>query len=180
MAKSFVSKVRSLQPHVVLRFTLARVSSRVSTLVTTSTFWKRFVRLNVGLAVLELGVAVMLEAQVGLGPWPVFHEGVSLRLGLSFGRVMQLTGLLVIALGYLLGRVKPGLGTLLNMLLVGPWVDLFTARTWFPAADTLGWGLAQFLVGVGWWGWRAASTSPPGSGRGRGTAWCWGWPTGSS
>ena len=105
-------------------------------------------QLNVGLGGLGLGVALMLTASIGLGPWTVFHEGVSLQSGLSFGRVMQVTGLLVIVLGYALTGTKPGLGTLLNMLLVGPWVDLFTAQAWFPSAQSTLAGLAQFLLGV--------------------------------
>ena len=90
----------------------------------------------------------MLTASIGLGPWTVFHEGVSLQSGLSFGRVMQVTGLLVIVLGYALTGTKPGLGTLLNMIVVGPWVDLFTAQAWFPAAENAITGSVQFLIGV--------------------------------
>ena len=116
--------------------------------VTSFPFWWRLVQLNLGLVGLALGVALVLTANVGLGPWPVFHEGVSLRSGLSFGRVMQFTGLLVIVLGYLLSGVKPGLGTLLNMVLVGLWVDLFTAQGWFPVADGFLWGTAQCLLGI--------------------------------
>ena len=110
------------------RFTLLLVRAQVLNTVTSSPFWRQFLQLNLGLVGLALGVALVLTANVGLGPWPVFHEGVSLRSGLSFGRVMQLTGLLVIVLGYLLSEVKPGLGTLLNMVLVGLWVDLFVRK----------------------------------------------------
>ncbi len=116
--------------------------------LTSTRFWRRLVQLNLGLAGLALGIALVLTANIGLGPWPVFHEGVSLRSGLSFGRVMQLTGLLVIVLGYLLSGIKPGLGTLLNMVLVGLWVDLFTAQGWFPVANELLWGTAQCLLGI--------------------------------
>lgn len=116
--------------------------------LSSTTFWKRLVQLNVGLGGLGLGVALMLTASIGLGPWTVFHEGVSLQSGLSFGRVMQVTGLLVIVLGYALTGTKPGLGTLLNMIVVGPWVDLFTAQAWFPAAEDAITGSVQFLIGM--------------------------------
>lgn len=122
--------------------------ARALTTLSSTTFWKNLVQLNVGLGGLGLGVALMLTAHIGLGPWTVFHEGVSLQSGLSFGRVMQLAGLLVIVLGYALTGTKPGLGTLLNMILVGPWVDLFTAQAWFPAAENAIAGLVQFLIGV--------------------------------
>jgi len=124
------------------------VYARALHTLSSTTFWKRLVQLNVGLGGLGLGVALMLTASIGLGPWTVFHEGVSLQSGLSFGRVMQVTGLLVIVLGYALTGTKPGLGTLLNMIVVGPWVDLFTAQAWFPAAEDAITGSVQFLIGM--------------------------------
>ena len=120
--------------------------ARVRHSLNSLSFWKKFVQLNLGLTGLGLGIALMLAADIGVGPWTVFHEGVSLRSGLSFGRVIQLTGLLVIALGYVLTRIKPGFGTLLNMVLVGVWVDLFAA--WLPDASGLFVGTLLFLLGV--------------------------------
>ena len=61
---------------------------------------------------------------------------------------MQLTGLVVIGLGYVLTKTKPGLGTVLNMLLVGLWVDLFTAQGWFPEAEGFVRGTLQCLLGI--------------------------------
>lgn len=111
-------------------------------------FWRRFLRLNLGLMLFGLGIALMLRAGIGLDPWSVFHEGVSGQTGLSFGRVTQLAGVVLIALSYGLLRVRPGLGTFMNMLLVGPWVNLFRVQPWLPSAEGLAWGAAQFMLGV--------------------------------
>lgn len=95
-----------------------------------------------------LGIALMLRAEIGLDPWSVFHEGLSLRTGLSFGRVTQLVGVALILVAYGFLRVQPGLGTLMNMLLVGPWVNLFRGQAWLPLAEGWIWGAAQFLLGT--------------------------------
>ncbi|MDQ3396442.1 MAG: hypothetical protein M3511_01505 [Deinococcota bacterium] len=114
----------------------------------TFTFWRRFFQLNLGLMTFGLGLALMLRAGIGLDPWSVFHEGVSVRTGLSFGRVTQLTGVALIVASYTVLRVKPGLGTVLNMLVVGPWVNLFRSQTWLPSAESWALGTLQFMLGV--------------------------------
>ncbi|MBS3967025.1 MAG: hypothetical protein KGZ60_07230 [Truepera sp.] len=111
-------------------------------------FWRRLLQLNLGLMLFGLGIALMLKAGIGLDPWSVFHEGLANQTGLSFGRVTQLTGVLLIALSFALLRVKPGLATVLNMLLVGPWVDFYRAQAWLPTAEGWLWGVLQFMAGV--------------------------------
>lgn len=118
-----------------------------SSLVSLS-FWRRFLQLNSGLMIFGLAISLMLKAGIGLDPWSVFHEGMSKQTGLSFGRITQLVGLLLIVLSYLLLRSKPGLGTALNMLLVGPWVDFYRLQPWIPEAQGWLWGISQFMVGV--------------------------------
>lgn len=118
------------------------------TRVTSPRSWLRFLQLNVGLMLFGLGISTMLKAGIGLDPWSTLHEGLSLQTGLSFGRIAQLIGLGLIVLSFFLFRVKPGLGTMLNMLLVGPWINLFRAQAWLPTAEGWVWGVVQFMVGV--------------------------------
>ena len=89
----------------------------------------------------------MLEAGIGLDPWSAFHEVVSQRSGLSFGRIAQVTGLVLILTSRVLLSVKPGIATVLNMLLIGPWVDL--VRPFVDVTDGFGPGVIQFLVAIG-------------------------------
>lgn len=120
----------------------------VTSLMRTPDAWRRLVQLNVGLMLFGLGIALMLGANIGLDPWSVFHQGLATQTGLSFGRVTQLVGLGLIAVSFLALRVKPGLATVLNMLLVGPWVDFYRAQPWLPNAEGWLWGVGQFMVGV--------------------------------
>jgi uncharacterized membrane protein YczE len=111
-------------------------------------FWRRFAQLHLGLFLFGLGIALMLGAEIGLDPWSSFHEGISAQVGLSFGRITQSVGLLLIAVAWLAFRERPGIGTVFNMAVIGPWIDLFRAQSWFPVARELEWGIPQFGLGM--------------------------------
>jgi uncharacterized membrane protein YczE len=78
----------------------------------------RLVRLYAGLVLFGVSLALMVRADLGLGPWDVFHQGVADRTGLSIGIVVNLTAVLVLLLWIPL-RQRPGLGTTSNVVLVG-------------------------------------------------------------
>jgi uncharacterized protein len=110
-------------------------------------FLLRLVHVNAGLALFGLGIALQVRADIGLGPWDVFHAGVSLRTPLSFGQAMIGAGLAVLAFSVLVAKVRPGLGTVLNMLVIGAWTDLFLGMRSFPSAQ--GWLDGAALFGLG-------------------------------
>lgn len=111
-------------------------------------FLRHMLRLQVGLFLFGCAVAVMLGAQIGLDPWSALHEGISSRLGWSFGRVTQTVGALLILTSWLSLGVRPGIGTVFNMALVGPWIDLLRLQAWFPYATDRILGSVQFLIGL--------------------------------
>ncbi len=86
-----------------------------STLVST----RRGVQLIVGLFAYGFGIALMLRAGIGVAPWDVLAQGIALQTGLPFGLVVNLVGALVLLL-WIPIRQKPGLGTVTNVLLIGP------------------------------------------------------------
>jgi uncharacterized membrane protein YczE len=108
----------------------------------------RFVHLNVGLMLFGLSVALMVTAHVGLGPWDVFHQGLALRTPLTIGQAMVLAGLALLIVSAFAAKVRPGLGTVLNMALIGPWVDLFLGLPGFPVGDGAAWGWTLFASGL--------------------------------
>lgn len=68
-------------------------------------------------------IALMVAAELGTNPWTVFAQGVAARTGLSVGTVVALTGLvLLIAFAPLAEPL--GLGTVLNVALIGPIIDV--------------------------------------------------------
>lgn len=80
---------------------------------------RRIVQLLIGLFLYGIAIALMVRAGIGVSPWDVLAQGVSLKTGIPFGFVTNLIGLVVLAFWIPL-RQKPGLGTVLNVLLVGP------------------------------------------------------------
>jgi uncharacterized membrane protein YczE len=64
------------------------------------------------------GVAMMVQAGLGLGPWEALNQGIARQTGLAIGTVSILLGIPILALWWPLGE-RPGLGTLLNVVVVG-------------------------------------------------------------
>ena len=105
---------------------------------------ERAARLFLGCTLFGLGMALLVEAGLGLDPWTVFAQGVSEHTGLSLGTVVVLTSLAVLALWPPL-RQRPGLGTIANALWVGPMLDLGVAL--FPTPGPLLSRIA-FMIGA--------------------------------
>ena len=79
---------------------------------------RRILQLLVGLVLYGAGCALTVEAGLGVDPWTVFAQGISLHSGIGIGWVTNIVGLLVLLLWIPL-RQKPGIGTVANVLLVG-------------------------------------------------------------
>lgn len=84
---------------------------------------ERLLRLLAGLWLYGLSIALLVEGSLGASPWDVFHLGAALHLPLPFGAVMILAALAVL-LAWIPLRQMPGLGTVANTLLLGPFADL--------------------------------------------------------
>ena len=96
-----------------------------------------------GLALFGLGIALLLEANLGAAPWDVFHTGVSELTGVPVGTVIIITGIVLLLLWIPL-REQPGLGTVLNALEIGIVVDLVLPLV--PEPDNL---VARFVMMLG-------------------------------
>lgn len=90
-----------------------------------------------GNALFALGITMTLQAGLGLSPWDVLHQGISRHTPLSFGQANQIVGAVIIALGFLL-RVRPGLGTVLNMFVIGFCIDRIIAAHVVPNVASQG------------------------------------------
>lgn len=104
---------------------------------------RRLAQLLIGLFLYGIAIAMMVRAGIGVSPWDVLAQGISLKTGLLFGLVTNLVGVAVLAFWIPL-RQRPGLGTVLNVLLVGPSAQLGLAL--IPQQTEL-W--AQVLLFVG-------------------------------
>lgn len=106
---------------------------------------RRVIQLLLGLALYGFGDGLCVQAGLGLDPWTVLAQGVSLHTGIGIGWVTNILGLLVLLLWIPL-RQRPGLGTVLNILMVGTFIQLTV--TVVPRAAGLPAQLAMLVVGV--------------------------------
>lgn len=79
---------------------------------------RRVTQLLVGLFLYGAGCALTIEAGLGVDPWTVFAQGLSLHTGIGIGWITNILGFFVLLLWIPL-RQKPGVGTIANILLVG-------------------------------------------------------------
>lgn len=79
---------------------------------------RRLPRLLAGLVCLGVGIALILDARLGVSPYDVLHQGLAEHLGLSFGTVVVGLGLIILLLWIPLGQ-RMGIGTIVNALTVG-------------------------------------------------------------
>lgn len=105
---------------------------------------RRLPRLLPGLVLCGVGIASMVAADLGLSPWDVLHQGISYRTGLPIGSVTILVGLVVLA-AWLPLRERPGVGTVLNVVVIGVVVDLTLLVLTTP--DALALRIAMMLAG---------------------------------
>ncbi|MCW2776336.1 MAG: hypothetical protein JWN17_61 [Frankiales bacterium] len=107
---------------------------------------RRLGQLLVGLLLYGASLALLVRAGLGTSPWDVLHQGLSRTVGLSIGTWVVLLGA-VLLLVWVPLRQRPGIGTVLNVLLVGTALDATLAL--LPAPS--GWTprVLLLLAGVG-------------------------------
>lgn len=81
----------------------------------------------VGIAVLSLGTAFLRGGRVGLDPFTAANMGGASHLGLSLGIYQLIVNFIIFVFIIIFDRSKIGIGTVLNMVLVGFEIQWFSA-----------------------------------------------------
>lgn len=102
----------------------------------------RFLRLLTGLFIYGLGISLMVKASIGIPPWDVLAQGISIQTNLSFG-ISQVLVSVTVLLTWIPLRVRPGIGSILNAVLIGLSTDV-----WLPMLPDFGSLPLQLLVFV--------------------------------
>jgi uncharacterized membrane protein YczE len=84
---------------------------------------RRITQLLIGLFLYGIGIALIVRGAIGVAPWDVLTQGIDKHTHLGFGLITILTSAVVL-LFWIPLRQKPGIGTVLNALLVGPAADV--------------------------------------------------------
>ncbi len=99
----------------------------------------------IGLMVYGLGIGLMVHASVGIAPWDVFAQGISLQTGLSFG-ISSVVVSVIVLICWIPLKQKLGLGTLLNAVLIGIFADLIIP--FLPQLNEYLTQLLSFVIGM--------------------------------
>jgi uncharacterized membrane protein YczE len=105
----------------------------------------RLLRLVLGLSLFGIGCAVLVQAGIGLDPWTVLAEGLSMQTGIGIGWIVVILGAVVLLLWIPL-RQRPGIGTVANILLVGTVMQ--AALAVIPPVQGFLWGVLVYLFGI--------------------------------
>ena len=105
----------------------------------------RLITLLAGLFVYGLGVALTVHAGIGIAPWDVLAQGISIQTRLSFG-VATVAVSIIVLICWIPLKVKPGFATVANALLVGLFADFWLMI--LPDLTAYWQQLAVFMLGV--------------------------------
>ena len=110
-------------------------------------YGRRLLILTGGLMVSAVGITMMLQANVGLEPWSVLQNGMSIFFGITYGTAAMIVGAAVIAIAVLCGE-SFGIGTLANIFVCPVFIDALLYLDWIPQMESLWSGLIMLLVGM--------------------------------
>ena len=108
-------------------------------------FFVRLSSMMLGLLFYAIGIVITIKANVGYAPWDVFHVGLAHKTGLSIGLVSIIVGLAIVILVTSL-KEKFGLGTILNMIFIGFFLDLIFP--YVPIAKNMVIGFVMLIAGL--------------------------------
>lgn len=110
-------------------------------------FAVEFAVLMVALALFALAMVMTLQSDLGANSWTVFHHGIALQTPLTLGAAGIVVGLVILVSSWAMG-IKPGVGTLANMLFIGVWTDVYLEFELIPQASWLSAQIAMLTGGA--------------------------------
>jgi len=111
---------------------------------------KTFLVLVLGLWLFGTGEALLIDASIGQSPWTVLADGLAKTLDMTIGETTFITSITVLLLWIPLKR-RPGLGTVMNILVIAVAIDVMTPLLPTPTnvvAQTIEVLIGILLVGL--------------------------------
>ena len=111
---------------------------------------KTFLVLVLGLWLFGTGEALLIDASIGQSPWTVLADGLAKTLNMTIGETTFTTSITVLLLWIPLKR-RPGLGTVMNILVIAVAIDVMTPLLPTPTnvvAQTIEVLIGILLVGL--------------------------------
>ena len=98
-----------------------------------------------GLWLFGTGEALIIDASLGQSPWTVLADGLAQTLNMTIGQTTFLTSVIVLLLWIPLKR-KPGLGTVMNILVIAVAIDVMIPI--LPSPENVVAQSVQVLLGI--------------------------------
>lgn len=95
--------------------------------------WLNLLIISVAMAIMGIGEGLMVSAKLGNAPWTVLSQGIALQIGISLGVSIALISIVVLLL-WIPFKLRFGLGTILNILIIAFFADLTTRILSSPEA----------------------------------------------
>ncbi len=109
----------------------------------------RYIFFFLGLVCFGLGVAITVKVKhVGLHPWDVLNIALFDRFGFSIGTWSVIIGFILIGISLVVSRKYVNLGTFLNALLIGPFMDFFLWLDFLPSPTYTWLDYVYLLIGI--------------------------------
>ena len=105
------------------------------------------IRLFTGLFLYAAGIVMTINANIGLAPWDVFHQGISKTFGITIGQASIGIGIIIVIINSLF-KEKIGWGSLSNMLFIGVFVDLLMLNHIIPEFGNMAARVAMMVLGM--------------------------------
>lgn len=106
-----------------------------------------FTRLIMGFLFCASSTVLMLNSNLGLSPWDVFHQGISRITGVTIGNASIIVSIIFVVVGMILGQ-KLGVGTILNVVIVGKFIDIIIVLNIIPLATNIISGVIMMILGM--------------------------------
>ena len=101
--------------------------------------------LILGLILFGIGEALLITANLGVSPWFVLHQGLAFKTGYTIGLTTFIVSVVVLLL-WLPLKEKPGLGTILNAILISVVIDI--SLLILPYPEHFLFQLIQVIIGI--------------------------------
>lgn len=100
----------------------------------------------IGFLIMALGTHITKTMNIGMSPWDTLFLGVKGITQCKFGVITQIFGLVIIGISFLF-KVYPGIGTLLNMVFFGYFLDLCESIIVLQVPASIGIKLIYIILG---------------------------------
>lgn len=108
---------------------------------------KQILKSALGLFFYSCGVYLTVQASIGIAPWECLSMGIAPKVGLSFGTVHTISGIIILLIDLAM-KEKIGYGTILDALLVGNYVDWIGYFEPVPVSESLPLSVVMVILGL--------------------------------